>query len=158
MRNWHATQNFRICDTLQSFLGWRQWHLLQDATHITPSFQVTQISKVTKHPSEVHPGEQIDPGNIRTAKAKVNPGGARFERRGGVVESRRADAEDPNPLSLKAAKVYVVGRMGIALRGKVGNELPRSSPAAATFKTGCQDNLSRVHPFDPASAAEMSEE
>jgi hypothetical protein len=48
--------------------------------------------------------------------------------------------------------------MGIALRGKVGNEVLGSSPAAAAFKTGCEDNLSRVHPFDPALAAEVSEE
>ena len=54
-----------------------------------------------------------------TAEAKVDPCGARFKRSGRVVESRGADAEHPNPLSRKPAKVDIVGRMGITLRGKL---------------------------------------
>jgi hypothetical protein len=144
--------------TPKSILGRRYRKLLHDVAHKSPALQVGQLPKVTEHAREIHPYEWIDPGNIGAAKAKVHPSGARFERGGRIVEGGSADAEHSNALSCKSAEVYVIGRMGITLRGEVGDERPRSSPAPTAFNAGCEDNLSRMDAFDPTSSTEMGEE
>src|SRR5262249_26936947 len=58
----------------------------------------------------------------------------------------------------KAAEVYVIGRMGITLRGQAGDQGPRSPPASVAFNASCEDDLSRVDSFDPTSPAQMGEE
>ena len=48
--------------------------------------------------------------------------------------------------------------MGITLRWEIGDEGRRCPPASTAFKPGCEDDLSRMHAFDAAFPAEMSEE
>src|SRR5262249_41432356 len=91
-------------------------------------------------------------------KAKVDPCGAGFERRGSIIEGRRAGAEQANSLSRKPVEVDVVGRVSIKLPRKVGDEVGRSSPTSAAFNAGYQDNFSRINRFDPACPTETGEE
>ena len=149
---------FELATTPKGILGWRLRKLLQNVAHESPALQVGQFSEVTEHAGEVRPEEWIDPGDVRAAEAKVDPCGAGFECRGRIVESRSTDAEHADALSGKPAEVYVVSRMGITLRGEIGDEGSRSPPASAAFNAGCEDDLSRMDAFDPASPAEMGEE
>src|SRR5258708_35351943 len=130
-----------VCEpatTPEGVLSWRYRKLLQNVAHKSPALQVGQLPKVTEHAREVHPYEWIDPGNIGAAKTKVHPSGAGFERGGRIVEGGSADAEHSNALSCKSVEVYVIGRMGIPLRREVGDQGPRSPPASAAIKAGCE--------------------
>ncbi len=126
--------------------------------HEPPSLEVSQFRKVTEHAREIHPDEWIDSRNVRAAKAKVDASGAGFERGGCIVEGGSADAEHANALSRKSAKLDVIGRMGITLRGEVGDKVPRSPPASAAVKASCEDDLSRMDAFGPSRPTQMGEQ
>src|SRR5262249_18929889 len=124
---------FEPATTPKGVLGWRLRKLLQNASHESPALQVGQLSEVTEHACEVRPEERVHPGDIRAAEAKIDPCGPGFERRSRIIESGSTNAEHANAFSRKAAEVYVIGRMGITLRGQAGDQGPRSPPASVAF-------------------------
>src|SRR5262245_24419123 len=149
---------FEPAATPKGILGRRHRTLLQNVAHEPPSLQVSQFRKVTEHAREIHPHEWIDARNMRTAKAKVDASGTGFERGGCVVEGGSANAEHANALARNSAEIDVIGRMGITLRGKVGDKVPRSPPASAAVKAGCEDDLSRMDAFGPSGPTQMGEQ
>jgi hypothetical protein len=106
----------------------------------------------------VRPDKWIDLREFCAAEAEVDACGTGFERRGRIVESRSADAENANPLSREPIEIYVVSRMGITLGWEIGDEGRRCPPASTAVKPGCEDDLSRMHAFDAAFPAQTSEE
>src|SRR5436190_703855 len=149
---------FELATAPKAILRRRQGKLLQYVAHEAPALHVGQLCKVTKHAGEVCPEQRIDPRDFSAAETEVDACGAGFECRGGIVEGGRADAEHANALSGKSAEVYLVGRMGIALRGEARGQGVLGPPAAAAVDASCKHDLSCMYAFGAASPTQMGKQ